>query len=1417
MWVKPFYRGRLLIGAKHIFGPANSFARFRADGSVKIWPTAPLLSDKLESVAALRSPLFVGSSHQGAVHVVRWSPSGRWLASGGEDGVVLIWARMPGGSLSFGSRSGATEQWMPCGLLKGHTLVVRDLAWHPSESFLASCSFDARVMVWRLPWCGDDGTNARDPTAGTGHAGTAGAAVARSKSARRLAAEAAAAASSGKAAPTAAVERVLLKPLLTLPDHENFVQGLAWDPHGRLLASCGEDKRVLLWRMSGFRDAESDEAAGNTDDADGEGSDSGSESDSDSDGHRSRKRRRGGDRERGSLKERCGSRARTRSRGKDAAAPSASSSISHAAASPPGGVAAELEVGLSRPHFADCAGTAVVRRLGWSPCGGMLLTPHAVAADAGFSAPIVGRPSLEICAHLTGHSMPAVVTRFAPTLHLVPDTAEHAACWRSDNSSSAPRLTLLAPIAAVGSTDGSFSVWRPAGSSGGDRDEDSGTLAERPTAVISGCFAAPVSDLSWGVAGPLPALPQSGTALLTLPSGAGYPPFLLACSLDGTLAVALFAPEELGPVAPPQAALAASGRAYGLDPGKLLETADKTASLDAAAEDDSEGRGGGGPRKRQRRDQSPSSKRPGQHGQLGALGGLLGGLIGTSGATGASGDQLVSHSDMLRWYRRIVLPWAGEKRTNTPAPHPSLLVPQVLLTTLQRLAFPGSISALAPPAKHATASSSSSGVTRPVTGDIASRQRERVVGGRRKITPVLLTADDATDSDPRDGGAGAGAAVLVTGMATSDASSKSAAQPASTIAPKPISAPAPFAAAPPASLSSLFGGASALELLMGRLGGGSGTVAAPAAPALAPLATAEVPDAAAAPSDASQGTIIDLTSSQAIEVEDGDRADAAGGAAGVPAMLAGQNDPADASDVISTRAMTADAVTSSPEEAPALPLAEDAVAIDLPHTDLSLPRAAFSGAHLCSWLGRHEAARLRRQSEGKLGASAGLGSAGSIGGASLGGILGLLAGIPATGTAAGGTGSKRRGSLGSGTAGLLQQLQQAVSLGMSLFAAPLMAVLMPQLAQQQQMAQALASGSLASGAGFGNAPRPRYSVGSLEAQAPTASELAAAGLSLHEAGLPAAGTPQMSSSPGFGRASVRFADDAIGTEPAPVSGCLLLPLPPRLLRVTCEVPGAPAAPSTASVTAGGQFTFDPCEPEHSRAQTCVTAGRAVTVDGSAGWAVQCVADGEVLWIYALPSAATLVSVIPSEAASANGNGIFHSVTPIVVVGCEDGTLHLIQFDTGSRALPPVLVGRGPVKFISWQRRESERRLLAVSCDGKLRQWRFDEQAHSSATATASADETPAPPPRPLRLVCEHALSLDDLLASAQAASGGEHTVARVSLEAIEGDDGSGAVEVRPVVLVRASTSASGAISKYAYDPLAQAWQLIDLAARTPAR
>ena len=91
-----------------------------------------------EVEAAPRASGFVQAAHIPHAHAsaitgVKFSPSGRALASCSSDRLVKLWDGLSGA---------------PLATLEGHLQGVSDVAWDPDGIFLASASDDTTIRIW---------------------------------------------------------------------------------------------------------------------------------------------------------------------------------------------------------------------------------------------------------------------------------------------------------------------------------------------------------------------------------------------------------------------------------------------------------------------------------------------------------------------------------------------------------------------------------------------------------------------------------------------------------------------------------------------------------------------------------------------------------------------------------------------------------------------------------------------------------------------------------------------------------------------------------------------------------------------------------------------------------------------------------------------------------------------------------------------------------------------------------------------------------------------------------------------------------------------------------------------------------------------------------------------------------------------
>lgn len=166
---------------------------------VVIWNMSPVRSEPDEKNESVPKRLCELTNHLSCVNSVRWSRDGKYLASGGDDAIVMIWQISHQGHVMEGNFGGPVhEQWRCVHMLRGHSSDVLDLSWSPDHKFLASCSVDNSIVVW----------NAKE----------------------------------------------LPQKLTVLNGHQGLVKGVTWDPVGKYVASQSDDRSVRIWRVSDWKE-----------------------------------------------------------------------------------------------------------------------------------------------------------------------------------------------------------------------------------------------------------------------------------------------------------------------------------------------------------------------------------------------------------------------------------------------------------------------------------------------------------------------------------------------------------------------------------------------------------------------------------------------------------------------------------------------------------------------------------------------------------------------------------------------------------------------------------------------------------------------------------------------------------------------------------------------------------------------------------------------------------------------------------------------------------------------------------------------------------------------------------------------------------------------------------------------------------
>ncbi|XP_015501801.1 chromatin assembly factor 1 subunit B [Parus major] len=130
-------------------GRINRLASAGVDTAVRIWkvekgPDGKAIVEFLSNLAR----------HTKAVNVVRFSPSGEILASGGDDAVILLWKLNDSKELEplvFQDEDEAQlnkENWAVVKTLRGHLEDVYDICWTSDGNYMASASVDNTAIMW---------------------------------------------------------------------------------------------------------------------------------------------------------------------------------------------------------------------------------------------------------------------------------------------------------------------------------------------------------------------------------------------------------------------------------------------------------------------------------------------------------------------------------------------------------------------------------------------------------------------------------------------------------------------------------------------------------------------------------------------------------------------------------------------------------------------------------------------------------------------------------------------------------------------------------------------------------------------------------------------------------------------------------------------------------------------------------------------------------------------------------------------------------------------------------------------------------------------------------------------------------------------------------------------------------------------
>ncbi|PAV60127.1 hypothetical protein WR25_25323 [Diploscapter pachys] len=174
-----------------------------ARGMLAIWNYEPIRQkDKFENQSCPK--LLAKLPHDAVLNCARWSPDGR-LAVCSDDQTIMVYeyCGRVNTAGTIGSKEFNIEKYKRTHTLRGHTnsFQVLQVEWSPDGRYLASCSLDGSIIVWKAAKLNE--------------------------------------------------QVVVLD--ASRDGHSQGVKGISWDPVGRYLASQSQDKSLRIWLVDEWK------------------------------------------------------------------------------------------------------------------------------------------------------------------------------------------------------------------------------------------------------------------------------------------------------------------------------------------------------------------------------------------------------------------------------------------------------------------------------------------------------------------------------------------------------------------------------------------------------------------------------------------------------------------------------------------------------------------------------------------------------------------------------------------------------------------------------------------------------------------------------------------------------------------------------------------------------------------------------------------------------------------------------------------------------------------------------------------------------------------------------------------------------------------------------------------------------------
>lgn len=182
------------------------------DNRVRIWNLNTVKSTTNDKCVKVDSIDFLTSlqQHEQAINVIRFNHKGDTLASAGDDGQILLWKLNTGDqkvSLPFGaeetdSNQDNKESWYVWKRLRfhSHASEIYDLTWSPCDNYILCACMDNFIRIFQLA-DNDDDEN-QDP-----------------------------------------------KCIISMKEHNHYVQGVTWDPQNKYIVSQSTDRSINIYKL----------------------------------------------------------------------------------------------------------------------------------------------------------------------------------------------------------------------------------------------------------------------------------------------------------------------------------------------------------------------------------------------------------------------------------------------------------------------------------------------------------------------------------------------------------------------------------------------------------------------------------------------------------------------------------------------------------------------------------------------------------------------------------------------------------------------------------------------------------------------------------------------------------------------------------------------------------------------------------------------------------------------------------------------------------------------------------------------------------------------------------------------------------------------------------------------------------------